>query len=74
MKDETARQIVRRMADEDLPAPSWNRVSLRAEFEDQFDVRRKPFGVLPWVQMGVYAGLGVVLAGLAVWAILGFPV
>ncbi len=72
MKDETVRRLVRQMGEDDLPTPSWNRVSLRAKFEDQFEARREPFRVLPWVQLAVYAGIGLMLAGLAVWAFLQF--
>ena len=70
MKDEQARALLRGMSEGELPMPSWDRVDLRARFEDQFDARREPFRVLPWVQLAVYAGVGLALAGLAVWAIL----
>lgn len=68
MKDETARALLRGMAEDELPAPSWNRVDLRARLEDQFEERREPFRVLPWVQLAVYAGGGFGLAVLAIWA------
>ena len=70
MKDETAQQLMRGLAQEELPTPSWNRVNLRASFEDQLAVRRARFRMLPWVQVAVYAGVGLALAGLAVWALL----
>lgn len=72
MKDETARELLRGMAEDELPAPSWNRVSLRASFEDQLAERRAPYRVLPWVQIAVYAGTGLTLAGLAVWVFFMF--
>lgn len=71
MKEEAARELVRRMAGEELPAPSWNRVDLRARFEDQFAARRESFRVLPWVQLAVHAGIGIALAALAVLAFFG---
>lgn len=70
MKDETAQQLMRGLAQEELPTPSWNRVNLRASFEDQLAGRRARFRMLPWVQVAVYAGVGLALAGLAVWALL----
>lgn len=73
MKDETARALLRGMAEDELPAPSWNRVDLRARFEDQFEERREAFRVLPWVQLVVYAGGGIVLAALAIWTFLALP-
>lgn len=70
MKDETARELVRKMADDDLPVPSWNRVSMRASFEDQIAIRRAPFNRLHWVELAVYAGIGITLAAVAIWAVL----
>jgi hypothetical protein len=69
VKDETARELVRKIGEEELPVPSWTRVTMRAKFEDQFATRRAPFEALPWVQLGAYAGVGITLAALAVWAI-----
>lgn len=69
MKDETARQLLGGLAEDDIPTPSWNRVNLRASFEDQLAGRRAPFRMLPWVQVAVYAGVGLALAGLAVWVL-----
>lgn len=62
-----------RPAEDETPTPSWNRVNLRASFEDQLAGRRAPFRMLPWVQVAVHAGVGLALAGLAglaVWLLL----
>lgn len=69
MKDETAQQLLRGLAGDEIPNPSWNRVNLRASFEDQLERHRAPFRMLPWVQVAVYAGAGLALAGLAVWVL-----
>ena len=70
MKDETAQQLLRGLAGDEIPNPSWNRVNLRASFEDQLERHRAPFRMLPWVQVAVHAGVGLALAGLAVWLLL----
>lgn len=70
MKDETARELVRKMADDELPIPSWNRVNMRASFENQIATRRTPFNRLLWVELAVYAGVGITLAAIAMWAAL----
>ncbi|MFO7324402.1 MAG: hypothetical protein DIU62_001680 [Pseudomonadota bacterium] len=70
MKDEKTRELLQGMADEELPIPDWRRVSLRARFEDEFERRRAAFRTMPWVQLAVYAIIGIALAVLVAWAVL----
>jgi len=67
VKEETARELVRTIAAEELPQPAWAKVTMRAGLEDEFAARRRPFAALRWVEVAVYAGLGVTLAAVALW-------
>lgn len=69
MKEETARDLVRAMAADDLPVPAWTRVTMRATFEDQLETRRAPFAPLVWIETAIYAGVGISIAAMVLWAI-----